>query len=1280
MVNSTITFFVNGNEEGACGACTVVIARWNKQEQRARFVSANACITPLYLVGGALVLTVEGIGSQKRLHPIQERLASGNATQCGFCSPGFVMAAYALLRNNPCPTAEEIRSALVGNLCRCTGYRPILEALESFSKSSGGCCMGGKGGCPCKEAKGEGSKEKTPEIVCGLVNFEQLQPFDETSEIIFPLKLIMDNKQEPLIIHGKRVTLHSPTSLEKLSAIFKSLPHVDKFVSTGIMTRLIQSMNPSPTAKSNWLSVQRIEQLKVVDVDDCEIHIGSGLSIRQVYNINAEFLEAVRAHCKTEQYVTAINTLYAKYSSDQVKNTASWSGALASASPTSDFCTIFMALNWRVRLLNLSTSAYRTLSADQFFTSADGNKTALEADEIITVLLVPVAPKDRIAVFKHGKRFGADDAVLNAAAGYDEGESCGCGAVATSAIVAFFRIVVGAFRKPLLLEYSSEKAKTVIGKLRKGESADDLISSSITEDFKNFAGEKEFDYKTSIAKAALTDMLSVLAGSASGDGLSVSTANLEPLQLFKDADLSIAPVGRPLRHAAADRHTTGEAQYVDDVKIHELKHAALVLSTEAHARIVSIDATPALTLAGVLAYVDARDIPPGGLLRPSIQPYFTLQDDTPVFADGVVEMVGQPIGCIVAEDVQTARRAAKLVKVEYEKLPAILTIEDAIAAKSYLSEEHAIYGKKPEEIDEALKAAPILLEGECSIGGQEHLYMETQSSIVVPQENDEWIVYTSTQSPNNAQYLCASILGIPANNVVIKVKRLGGAFGGKLTGDGVARGPAVVAANKLRKPVSCVLHRYDDMAATGKRHPAIFKWRVGIDEKGRLLALHVTQYLQGGYSIDHSLWIATVIEESSAVFRIPSIRAECYAMKTNTCSNTAFRAYGMPQQFFFMETVMAAVAKRVGRQLNDVKKLNLFQEGDVVLGGTTVRNYCLPECWKQVEQLSDFAKLQKECEEFNKTSHRIKRGVAISGAIQGLTHPGVGEQGTALVQLMLDGTVRVNVGAVEMGQGLNTKMIQIASGVLKVPHEKITIIEMATDKTANTVPSAGSKCTDICGHAVKKACEKLAEGIQPHIEKCNGDYVKALMSAWLAKVPLQICETAIIPRKGTGVPDDELAYFTSGAACVQVEVDCLTGEHKLKAVDIVMDVGDSINPAVDIGQIEGAFMQGYGLTTSEEIDTNDQGKITNASVYAYKVPTVHMVPERFRVKLLEHGKNYPGQIYRSKGIGESPYLLATAVHNALRMAIDSFRGKDDFQRLDSPLTAKRILKACQGGN
>ncbi|KAF8386532.1 gad-3 [Pristionchus pacificus] len=1291
MTTSKITFFLNGNEvtvdnpdpeltlatflryklhltgtklaceEGACGSCTVAIARWNKEERKAKFVSANACITPLYLVDGALVLTVEGIGSQKRLHPIQERLSSGNATQCGFCSPGFVMTAYALLRNNPSPTADEIRSALVGNLCRCTGYRPILEALESFARPSGGCCMGGKGGCPCKDGKSEnGVPEKSPDVACGLVNYEQMQKFDETSEIIFPPTLIVASEQQTLSINGKRITLYSPTTLEELSAKFKSLPNVDNIVSTGILARFNHSQVPSPAARSTWLSIQRIETLKKVDVVDGEILIGSGLSI-------SEFLSAIRSNCKTAQYVDTIEELYAKYSSDQVKNTASWSGALATAAAKFDICTLFLALNWRVRLYNLSTSSYRTLTADQLFSGVNGSKTALASSEVITALLVPVAPTHRIASFKHGMRFGADDAVLNAAASYQAGTgSC--------------RIAVGAYHKPLLLQKTAQIAEL---RLKSGSSAD--ISTAVEADFEVFSDQKDVDYKRSIAKAAVIDMLSVLAGEER-DGLDVARNALEPLQLYKAADDSITPVGRPLRHAAADRHTTGEAQYVDDVKIHDLKHAALVHSTEAHARILSIDPSEALAVEGVLAYVDAtvnflnnlslfrsfetrdaccilssvlstipfQDLPPGGLLRPCQQPFIHLQDNAPVFAEGVVEMVGQPIGCIVAEDVQTARRAAKLVRVEYERLPAILTMEEAIAARSYLSEKPEIYGKSEEDIEAALKAAPILLEGECSIGGQEHMYFETQSSVVVPMENDEWTVYTSTQSPSDAQYLCAAILGIPANNVVIKVKRLGGGFGGKGTGDRIPRGPAMVAANKIRKPVSCVLHRYDDVAATGKRHPALFKYRVGIDGDGRLLAVHVLEYLQGGYSTDHSLSVATVIQYADACFHVPAMRGECWALKTNTTSNTAFRAYGRPQTFFFMETLIAKVAQRVGRPLNEVKRLNLAREGDIALCGSRFNNFCLPECWNEVERFSQFDKLQKECDAFNKNSARIKRGVAISGTVQGLTIPGFMEQGTALVQLLLDGTVRINVGTVEMGQGLNTKITQIAAAALNVPYEKVLIIEMATDKTANTVESGGSIGTDICGHAVKKACEKLLEGIKPHMEQCDGDFVKALAAAWMAKVPLQASETVSVERKAHAMPDNDHPYFTSGAACVLVEVDCLTGEHKLKSVDIVMDVGDSINPALDIGQIEGGFIQGYGLTTSEEIGYDESGRISNGSLYSYKIPTVHMVPEHFRVKLLEKGRNYPGQIYRSKGIGEPPLLLATAVHSALRIAIDSY--------------------------
>ncbi|CAJ0566785.1 unnamed protein product, partial [Mesorhabditis spiculigera] len=1147
-----------GCEEGACGACTVVVGKIDPNTKKVRYEAINSCLVPIFMVDHCSIITVEGI-SKDRIHPVQERLSRGHGTQCGFCSPGFTMAMYALLRNNPEPTMDEISQAIKGNLCRCTGYRPILEAFYSFSgEAKAGCCGGGGGGCPCKE-----QENINPNQAGKLADFGLMTKYDASQEIIFPPKLLVNDwrADRNLALRGGRVTLHAPNSLNEVAKIASNLPDF-KIISSGMISRLVLGMTPN-VARVNWLSIHRIAEMEKVDVLEDRIIIGGALSIGQLE-------KAIRENVAAPDDMLRI---FRKYSAEQVKNTASWTGALCSASPTSDFCALALAVNCKIKSS---------------------------------------------------------------------------------------RLVAGLNQKSELLKVVSEK----IFDRPVSELADTFdewgygLGSTLNPEV------PDADFKIAMVKSFLRDMASRLSKTDQYHNLAIKADDFEFLQLYqKVTDSDFDACGRPLAHQFAGRHTTGEAKYVNDLKLDGLLHGAPVLSKEAHAEIISVDPSEALKLPGVLAYIDEKDIPAGGSNTPLSGQLCLMNDNTRLFAAGKVESVGQMIGLIVANDVLTARRAAKLVNVEYSKLKSILDVEDGFQANELLGPAMH-FGKEEDAVAADLAACEFQISGKVGLGGQEHIYMETQSCVAVPGEENEFILYTASQGAAFAQLSAAQLLGIPSNNFTVKIRRVGGAFGGKAGAQcGFARWPALLAAHKLKRPVSMVLHRQDDVMMTGKRHPAKCSYKVGFSSSGKIEAIHYETLVDGGWSIDNSIWVTKVIG--------------CLAPRASKfqSSNTAFRGYGQPQAYFIMDAIVNHVAQSLGKSFEEVKELNFAHVGDLDPLGAKVRNDGMLECWEECKKMAEFTKLEKDVEEFNRNSPIIKRGVAMGTTRFGMPHPGPLEAASALVQICYDGAVSISIGGVEMGQGLNVKIQQCASRALGIPIDRINLLEVGTDKTTNAPVTGGSQGADIHGKAVKACCDKLIVGLKPFLEKAEGDWNTACFQAYLNKTPLQASEFITIERDQHGLGKDDPCYYTSGAICTLVELDTSNGEHRLVAVDIVMDVGESLNPAIDIGQIEGGFMQGYGLMTCEDLAYDQNGKLLTDTAYKYKIPTVQMVPDRFRVKLLEGISCYPEQIYRSKGIGEPPLMLATAVHAALLKAIIAKKKPEKPLVLDAPLTAKKLFEA-----
>jgi xanthine dehydrogenase iron-sulfur cluster and FAD-binding subunit A len=681
--------------EGVCGSCTVVVGKWDTEKKKAHYAAVNACLVPLFWLDLCFVLTVEGIGNPEKMHPIQERLSRGHGSQCGYCSPGFVMAMYALLRNTPHPTEEEIKQTLKGNLCRCTGYRPILEAFNTFSSKNAnlcGGCPGPKNGKCCQENSAPLVKDGFTDVYEeGLTKWKNFPKYDPTQELIFPpelIKIIGSLENEKIVtMKSKNLTVICPKTLKAVKEILNGLSSQDSkvyHVSSGLDLRLRLS-NSSSTEPSTWIAYNNCEEMKRHSCDENEILIGAALPLTEVRNILANY-------SKKEKILNEVIWLQDQYSHPSVRNVATWSGSLLSAH--GDFPSLALALNLKVYLYNFDTEESSIIRVDEnFFTTG---KKAITGNTIITHGVIDLSEIKSIRSAKFEPEL--HHLVNLVQVQYNDDQT---------------RIALNGFKtepkQPLL--FKNVKFEDLEAELKKKDVPEEKLEAipsliNLAKQDKNLSEESHF----------------------------------ETLQLFQPSDdhkNNNGAVGRPLAHQYADQHTTGDAKYVGDMKIADILQMALVLSTEAHAEIVKIDASEALKLEGVIAYIDARDIPEKGTNLPGQHPMHCPNDDTPVFADKKVLCVGQTVGAIVAETIEIARKAAKLVKVEYKPLKPITTIEEAIKQKSYFSAEPMVF-KQGENPDKHFKECAHVVEGDVFLPGQQHCYMEPQSAIVIPQENGEW--------------------------------------------------------------------------------------------------------------------------------------------------------------------------------------------------------------------------------------------------------------------------------------------------------------------------------------------------------------------------------------------------------------------------------------------------------------------------------------------------------------------------------------------------------------
>jgi len=774
-------------------------------------------------------------------------------------------------------------------------------------------------------------------------------------------------------------------------------------------------------------------------------------------------------------------------------------------------------------------------------------------------------------------------------------------------------------------------------------------------------------------------------------------------------------VAKPLPHDAAPLHVTGHARYVDDIPLPSgALHLAFGLSEVAHGRLLGLDLDAVRGAPGVLAVLTAADLPHENDVSPSPSP-------EPMLAVDTVEYVGQPLFLVVAESHLAARKAAKLGKVRIEPLPAILTIDDAMAADSRFEEGPRIY--ESGNAADAIAQAPHVIDGSIEMGGQEHFYLEGQAAAALPQEGGDVIVYSSTQHPTEIQHKVAEALGTHMNAVRVETRRMGGGFGGKESQGNALAVSCAVVAQMTGRPCSMRYDRDDDMMITGKRHDFRIDYRVGFNDDGRIAGVEFMQLCRCGWSMDLSLPVADrAMLHADNAYYLPNCRVESHRLKTNTQSATAYRGFGGPQGMLGIERVLDHVAHAVKRDPLDVRRANYYrgiETGGPGTGrrfgsthspkpeeigpqsthyGMPVEDFILHEMTDRLVETSDYSRRKAAISRWNATNDILKKGIAFSPVKFGisftLTHL---NQAGALVHVYQDGSIHLNHGGTEMGQGLFQKVAQVAASRFGVGMDRIKITATDTAKVPNTSATAASSGSDLNGMAVKAACDTICarlasfvadrEGIAAndirfedgalHAGGKSWPFDDVVRDAYQSRISLSSTGFYKTPKvewdriKGQGRP---FYYFAYGAAISEVVIDTLTGENRILRSDILHDCGKSLNPAIDVGQIEGGFVQGAGWLTTEELVWDADGRLRTHAPSTYKIPACSDRPDVFNVALWD-GENREDTIYRSKAVGEPPFMLGNSVFLALSDAVSACG--ETYPDLEAPATAEHVLAAVR---
>ena len=1216
-----------GCASGDCGACTIVLGELTSNG--IRYKAVNACLLPVGTLHGKQVITVEDLRSQENLHPVQQVIVEHHASQCGFCTPGCVMSMFALQKNTGQPEHGDVIEALGGNLCRCTGYRPLVDAALALSHK---------------------------EIV------DQFCHQEPTT--VARLKAMNESPEDPTL-HGEGKRYFSPKHTDELARLLVQHPNARILAGgTDLALEITQDLQDLQVI----VSVGQVKELLTISESNSTLAIGAAVPLSDCYHI----LLAHYPH---------LRDLLDRFGSLQIRNLATIGGNIANASPVGDIPPVLLALGASLELRR--GEHCRTMLVEEFFTSY--RVTALQPSEFIQRILIPkLKDGEELRAYKISKRFQDDT-------------SATCGAFHVQIKNGRVQHVRLAFSGLSTIPKRGKNCEQALLHQIWNESAIENAMQALEQDFSPISDFRaSATYRLQTSKNLLRRLYSHMSG------LESSLVSRYPAPEKQLHTRTIHPVpnngtiGREHHHDSAEKHTNGEALFTDDFpEVPLCLYAYIGLSQRARGRITKLNLTAVHDAQDVMAVLTGEDVPGDGDLGPVFP-------GDPVLATDEIEYWGQPIFAIAATSHRAARKAARLARVEYEERKPCLGIREALKQENFVRPPHI---QDSGEVEEAIDRAPHCLTGELFLGGQEHLYLEGHVSLALPMEGRGMMIYSSSQNPSQIQKCVAQVLDIRMNQVVVEARRMGGGFGGKETQAAQWACIAALLASKTGRPVKCRLARTEDMIATGKRHPFKIRYRVGFDQTGRIHGLEMTLSADCGYSPDLSDAVVdrAMLHADNAYF-LPKARIVGNRCRTNTVSNTAFRGFGGPQAMVAIEGVIDEISHHLQKDPLEIRKANLYRKEDgrnITHYGQPVEQIVLPHIIERLEQSSKYWERKQAIERFNESQTTRRKGLALTPVKFGIsfvtTHL---NQAGALVHVYSDGSIHLNHGGTEMGQGLFMKVAQVVAEEFQVDVSNIQVSATRTDKIPNTSPTAASSSSDLYGMAARDAVNTIKTNMTrfaaKHFRVSESDVQFAHNQVWVEDQKFSFSEFANLAymnrvrlsatgfystpgihydrKTGTGRP---FLYYANGAAVSEVLVDILTGEYRVLSVDIVHDVGHSLNPALDIAQIEGGFIQGMGWLTSEELVWGEDGRLLTISPSTYKIPAIGDTPPRFNVELLPSSPNPSSTIYRSKAVGEPPLMLAISVWSAIRNAISSLAGYRLSPPLDTPATPERVLGAIQ---
>uniref|UniRef100_A0ACD6A1H5 Uncharacterized protein n=2 Tax=Avena sativa TaxID=4498 RepID=A0ACD6A1H5_AVESA len=1278
-----------GCGEGGCGACVVLISKYDPATDEVTEFSASSCLTLVGSLNHCSVTTSEGIGNTRDgYHPVQQRLSGFHASQCGFCTPGMCMSIFSALVKadkpgaagdaGPAPagfsklTCSEAEHAVSGNLCRCTGYRPIVDACKSFAADVDLEDLGLNSFW--KKGADRAGVDKLPAYSAGAVcTFPEFLKAEIKSSVEHQTNDVHDG-------------WYHPKSIQELHSLFDA----NWFDETSV--KIVASNTGAGVYKEQdlyekYIDIKGIPELSVVDRSSKGVEIGAAVSIAKAIEV---FSDGTPVFKKIAGHLSKVATPF-------VRNTATIGGNLIMAQRlwfASDIATVLLAAGSTVTIQTASKMLCLTL--EEFL-----EQPPCDAKTILLSIFVPDWGSDSV-IFETSRAaprpFGNAVSYVNSAF---------LARTSGDLLIEEICLAFGAYgvdhaiRAQKVEEFLKGKSVSAPVILEAVQLLKDVITPSEDTAHPEYrvslAVSFLFSFLSSLGKDLVEPAKDIIPNGSGANG--IMNGSVESLPVASD-DLPIRsrqemvfseeykPVGKPITKAGAELQASGEAVYVDDIPApKDCLYGAFIYSTHPHAHIKGVNFKSSLAAQKVITVISAKDIPAGGK---NVGTCFPGLGEEALFGDPVSEFAGQNVGIVIAETQKYAYMAAKQVVIEYstENLePPNLTIEDAIKNNSYFQTPPFLAPQPVGDFEQGMSEADHkILSGEVELASQYYFYMETQTALAIPDEDNCITIYSSSQIPEVTQNVVADLLGLPYHNVRVITRRVGGGFGGKaMKGCHVACACAL-AAFKLRRPVRMYLDRKTDMIMAGGRHPMKVKYSVGFKSDGTLTALHMDLGINAGISPDVSPMLPSAIIGSLKKYNWGALAFDVKVCKTNVSSKSAMRSPGDVQGSFIAEAIIEHVASTLAADTNSVRKKNLHGiesltkfYGDAVGDAAT---YSLVDMFDKLALSPEYQSRAAAVKRFNDESRWKKRGIScVPITYEVRLRPAPGK-----VSIMNDGSIAVEVGGVEIGQGLYTKVKQMAAfGLAELVSDaddlldKIRVIQADSLSLIQGGFTGGSTTSEVSCEAVRESCAALVERLKPIKDSIEAKSGSA--APWSALIAQATMASVNLSAHAYWMPDPGfLKYINYGAGVSEVEIDVLTGATTILRSDLLYDCGQSLNPAVDLGQVEGSFVQGVGFFTNEEYSTNADGLVINDGTWTYKIPTVDTIPKQLNVELINSARDQK-RVLSSKASGEPPLLLAASVHCAMREAIRAARTEFAAEspltfQMDVPATMADVKELC----